>query len=232
MFGVSGKRYDFMQKIRQETDLYSSGEKLFILKYIPAPKWFRFNSSMLPLLSQTQHIRLPCDNILGLSVLVYQYFTIDLLGLVQRQIPRKAAKKVLKTCLQGISELHEREIAHLDIKPENIVVNCRYDGSELVIDQVQITDLENAAHLPGAWFIKDEPVGSDNWRSPETYFKAGITKSTDISFIRSRGAQSDHPSLIRLKLQAAYFGDADGLKGLMKHIQYSLDDVTALANYL
>ena len=36
----------------------------------------------------------------------------------------------------------------MDTKPDNVLVNYHNVGQETIIEQVRITDLENAAHLP------------------------------------------------------------------------------------
>ena len=60
------------------------------------------------------------------------------------------------------------------------MVNCYLTGQETTIEQVQITDLENAAYLPKGRCIKGMLAGNDNWRIPEAHFKAEINKPTDM----------------------------------------------------
>ena len=67
-----------------------------------------------------------------------------------------------------------------DIKPDNIMVNWRQNGQNLTIDKVQVTDLENAAHLPKGRCIKGMLPGNENWRSPEGHCKGPLNKPTDI----------------------------------------------------
>ncbi|KAI9926092.1 hypothetical protein AWENTII_008831 [Aspergillus wentii] len=162
----------------------------------------------------------------------------DLLSLVKKGISMRARKKILKAVLLGIAELHERDVIHLDIKPDNIMVNHHRDGEEDIIRKVQIIDVENAAYLPRRRCIKGMLPGNDNWRSSEGHFKGELNKPTDIfSFgivciyaMLGRVILGPHddfekhyskgalPVYIRLQRQVSYFGGREGIKGLLRHI--------------
>lgn len=49
-----------------------------------------------------------------------------------------------------------------------------------MVEQVQLTDLENAAYLPKGRCIKGMLAGNDNWRSPEAHFKGELNKPSDM----------------------------------------------------
>jgi serine/threonine protein kinase len=118
--------------------------------------------------------------------------TDDFLSLVKKQI--------LKAGLQGIVELHDRDIVHLgnkfashfrdglthpqltvsDIKPDNILINCSHHDTETSVEQVQISDFENAAYLPKGRRIKGMLAGNDNWRCPEGHFKGELNKPSHM----------------------------------------------------
>ncbi|KAL9110588.1 MAG: hypothetical protein Q9227_004946 [Pyrenula ochraceoflavens] len=107
-----------------------------------------------------------------------------------------------------------------------------------MVEETQITDLENAAYLPKGRCIKGMLAGNDNWRSPEAHFKGELNKPADIfSFavvciyavlgraifgpdddFQKHQAQGALPAMIRLQRQVSYFGDEKGLNGLMKHV--------------
>ncbi|KAH1355141.1 hypothetical protein KXV22_003394 [Aspergillus fumigatus] len=126
----------------------------------------------------------------------------------------------------------------LDIKPDNIMVECQPSGKNTTVERVQIIDLENAAYLPKGRCIKGMLAGNDNWRSPEAHFEGELNKPTDIfSFgvvciyamlgrvifgpdedFRKHQTQGALPALIRLQRQVSYFGDSEGINGLLKHI--------------
>ncbi|KAF4628091.1 hypothetical protein G7Y89_g10060 [Cudoniella acicularis] len=140
--------------------------------------------------------------------------------------------------LRGIAELHDQQVVHLDIKPDNIVVNYHKFSQETVVDQVQVADLENAAFLPKGRCIKGMLAGNDNWRSPEAHLKGELNKPTDIfSFgivciyavlgrvilgpdddFKKHVAAGALPSQIRLQRIVSYFADRDGINGLLKHV--------------
>jgi serine/threonine protein kinase len=124
--------------------------------------------------------------------------TEDLLSFFEKRIPRETTKRILKASLEGIAGLHEGDIVHLgiattlvsavnlsrltltDIKPDNFMLDYRLDEDTIVVDQVKLTDLENAAHLPKGKAVKGFLAGNDNWRSPEAHFKGELTQPTDI----------------------------------------------------
>ena len=60
------------------------------------------------------------------------------------------------------------------------MVNCQNKDQDTVVEQVKVTDLENAAYLPKGRCIKGMLAGNDNWRSPEAHFKGELSKPSDI----------------------------------------------------
>ena len=60
------------------------------------------------------------------------------------------------------------------------MVSFCWNDRDTIVEQVQITDLENAAYLPKDRCIKGMLADNDNWRSPEAHFKAELNKPTDI----------------------------------------------------
>ncbi|EAW20707.1 putative calcium/calmodulin dependent protein kinase [Aspergillus fischeri NRRL 181] len=118
------------------------------------------------------------------------------------------------------------------------MVECQHSGENTTVERVQIIDLENAAYLPKGRCIKGMLAGNDNWRSPEAHFKGELNKPTDIfSFgvvciyamlgrvifgpdedFRKHQTQGALPAFIRLQRQVSYFGDSEGINGLLKHI--------------
>ncbi|KAE8153147.1 putative calcium/calmodulin dependent protein kinase [Aspergillus avenaceus] len=234
--GATGSVYQFKGNIQERPYtgrvwLAMSGQEKFIRKDIPRSIFDNFNENIKPRLHHSPHIRMPCDTVPGQRIFVYRYMTDDFLSLVKRGISIRARKQILKSSLLGIAELHEQQIVHLDIKPDNILVNCQYGEKETIVKNAQITDLENAAYLPTGRCIKGMLAGNDNWRSPEAYFRGELNKPTDIftfgnsnDDFRLHQAQGALPALIRLQHQVSYFGDRDGVDGLLKHIS---DDDTS-----
>ncbi|RAK96387.1 putative calcium/calmodulin dependent protein kinase [Aspergillus ibericus CBS 121593] len=245
--GASGSVYRFKELLQERAPLGRvwlaiSGKDPFVLKDIPKDIFDNFHERIQPQLQKSPYIRLPCDIIPGERILVYRYLNEDFLDLVKKGIALRARKQILKASLRGIAELHDRDVVHLDIKPDNIMVECQYNGQDTLIEKVQIIDLENAAHLPQGKCIKGMLAGNDNWRSPEAHFKGRLSKPTDMfSFgvvciyailgrvifgpdddFHKHEAQGALPAMIRLQRQVSYFGDTQGVIGLLKHIS---DDV-------
>ncbi|KAI4125377.1 MAG: hypothetical protein LQ347_005397 [Umbilicaria vellea] len=201
--------------------LATSGQDKFVFKDIPKDIFSGFNEKIWPRLPDSPYIRLPSDTIPDQRIFVYKYLTDDFLSLVKKQIPMHARKQILKASLHGIAELHDRDVVHLDIKPDNIMVNCRHSGQEILVEQVQITDLENAAYLPKEAHFKGE------LNKPSDIFSFGVVCiyavlghvifGPDDDFQKHQ-AQGALPAFIRLQRQVSYFGDQEGLNGLMKHV--------------
>lgn len=72
-----------------------------------------FNEDIRPRFPQTSCIRIPQDEIPDQRVFVYEYLKDDFLEMVKDRIPMRARKEILKAALQGIAELHDRDIVHL-----------------------------------------------------------------------------------------------------------------------
>jgi tRNA A-37 threonylcarbamoyl transferase component Bud32 len=53
------------------------------------------------------------DTIPDQRIFVYEYLNDDFLSLVRNQIPMRARKEILKATLQGIADMHDRDIVHL-----------------------------------------------------------------------------------------------------------------------
>lgn len=79
-----------------------------------------FNEDIRPRLREHENLRLPSDTIPGKCIFVYKYLTDDFLSLVKQQMPMADRKHVLKACLQGIAELHDRDIVHLGNMKHNV----------------------------------------------------------------------------------------------------------------
>ncbi|KAF2718056.1 hypothetical protein K431DRAFT_322700 [Polychaeton citri CBS 116435] len=123
------------------------------------------------------------------------------------------------------------------VKPDDIMVDCSYDGKATSVANVQLTGLENVAYLPNGKCIEGMLAGNNNWRSPEGQFKGQLHKPADIfafglvclyaitsrvicgpdEDFKTHESQSELPAMIRLQRQASYFGDPKSVNGLMKH---------------
>jgi hypothetical protein len=59
-------------------------------------------------------------------------------------------------------------------------VNYEHREATTVVEQVKLSDLENAAYLPKGRCIQGMLAGNENWRSVEGHFKGELGKPTDL----------------------------------------------------
>jgi len=68
-----------------------------------------------------------------------------------------------------------------DIKPNNILVDWHRDADdEIVVEQVQLTDLEDACFMPPNAAIVGLQPGNWMWHSPEAHAQGPCSESTDM----------------------------------------------------
>ena len=66
------------------------------------------------------------------------------------------------------------------MKANNIVIDWDEDRNEIKIAQVQLTDLEDAAHLPPGFNVRNKQVDNWMWRSPEAHTQARVNIPSDM----------------------------------------------------
>ncbi|CAG7733236.1 unnamed protein product, partial [Allacma fusca] len=81
--------------------------------------------------------------------------------------------EVLKDTLRGLLFLHEHSIAHLDIKPQNLVVTGPLPGG-----RVKLCDFGVSRHLSGSIEVR-ELLGTPDYVSPEVLNYEPLTLATD-----------------------------------------------------
>lgn len=153
-------------------------------------------------LRSSRFVRLPVDTIKSEdeSILVYEYFTEDLLSFVKsREIPITQTKRILRDVLSGLKELHDNDWVHAgtlastmyegtvqsliytDVKSDNVVVEYRVQpNGEVDISRVNLADPGSAAKVKNGEHITGIQVGNVMWRSPEAQAGIGITKASDV----------------------------------------------------
>lgn len=60
----------------------------------------------------------------------------------------------------------------------------------MMIEQVQLTDIEDAAYVPSGCSIRGKQVGNWMWRSPEAHLQGRVNKPSDMF---SFGVVVSHP---------------------------------------
>lgn len=86
--------------------------------------------------------------------------------------------QVMKGALQGLADMHEQGVAHLDIKPGNILVNSDFS-------QVELCDLRTAFKMPplNGWLDSSRMRGSfytPTYRPPELFQLSICQTSADV----------------------------------------------------
>ncbi|KAL6703216.1 hypothetical protein ACN47E_010078 [Coniothyrium glycines] len=188
---------------------------------------------------ESRRLRMHVDSNEGENILIYPYYQHTLLGLLQAdlKIPAAARKKILQQTGEAIQELHMKDWIHLDIKPDNILVNWNYDEKGVkAITDVVLGDFDIAFKLEsGALLHATHAVGNAMWRSPEGQTGRGLSKASDVfSFglvcIHALGAGElllidNYQDLVELGISPeqeiltrhfSYFGPAN--EGLLNHI--------------
>jgi serine/threonine protein kinase len=82
--------------------------------------------------------------------------------------------------MRGIAALHGKGIVHTDIKANNILIEWKDQGGEIIVEQVQVADIEDAAYVPEDCVIKGRQVGNWMWRSPEAHASAEVQTPSDM----------------------------------------------------
>ncbi|WPH03102.1 kinase domain-containing protein [Acrodontium crateriforme] len=244
--GASGLTYHFKELIQQRPHLggvwiAETRTGQFLLKDVPKSYFQNFNEDIRPRLSEHPNLRLPVDVVPKQHIFIYNYLSHDFLSLVRSSLPAQARKRILYETLIGLKELHERDIVHLDIKPDNVVVDCHAGGQETIIGKIQIADFENSVWLQPGKNVEGMLAGNENWRSPEAHVRAKLNKPTDmfsfgimciyailgrVIFGRDKDfdyqeSQGNIAPVIRLQRQISYFGDEKGVQGLLEHVGHS-----------
>lgn len=175
----------------------STDQKTYVLKPVSPAIWEKTQILHQDLLS-SRFIRLPIDTIKSEdeSILVYEYFTEDLLSFVKsREIPIVQTRGILRDVLSGFKELHDNDWVHTgtpasttvwsliytDVKSDNVVVEYRLQpNGEVDISRVNLADPESAAKVKNGERITGIQIGNVMWRSPEAQAGTGITKASDV----------------------------------------------------
>ncbi|KAL7716798.1 Serine-threonine protein kinase [Entamoeba marina] len=103
--------------------------------------------------------------------MVIQYFQLGSLGDYVRHekpedvlLPYRLKIKMLFDCARGMAFLHENRIMHLDLKPDNLLVNSLYADSNCV---VKITDFGTSRVTKKK--LQDKGLGTPLYIAPECY---------------------------------------------------------------
>ncbi|KAK2759986.1 hypothetical protein FQN54_002722 [Arachnomyces sp. PD_36] len=238
--GETGRRYAVERTLQEKQHptsgvyLATAGNERFILKDVPR-SIFEIARGLYQNLDANPYLRLPQDTIPGRGTFVYKYFSDHFLDLVQRDLPINLTKRILKDTLRGIAALHDKDIVHADIKPNNIAVECTDGANGLTVEKVQLADIEDAAHVPTDSSIVGKQVGNMMWRSPEGHAYGPVNKPSDIfsfgivciyamtkrvifAVAPEELGEGEQPLALVIERQISYFADQDSFEAFMRHI--------------
>ncbi|KAH4235072.1 hypothetical protein HBI06_059500 [Parastagonospora nodorum] len=211
--GKSGRREDPRLSIHKAE---SQGQSLVFKRVSKA--FFNLSLRLAAEFPQSRRLRMHVDSNEEENVLIYPYYQNTLLGLFKddTNISDASRKMILRQTGEAIQELHSEDWIHIDIKPDNILVNW-------TCDEEGIKTITNVA------------LGNAMWRSPEGQTGRGLSKASDVySFglvcLYALGAGetiliNDYQELAKLGITPeqeiltrhfSYFGSAND--GLLKQI--------------
>lgn len=106
--------------------------------------------------------------------ILYEYFPSRPLNLVssETEIPRRRKVAIIRDVCRGLAELHRKDIAHRDVKPENILVDRAL--------KVKITDF-GIAKFPNSDITREFGLlGSPAYVAPEAFASPHVSVRADI----------------------------------------------------
>lgn len=114
--------------------------------------------------------------------LVFELCGQHLLKLLNRSddgsLPLPIVKKIIKQTLEAIKFLHENNIIHTDIKPENILLTIPMEDIDTVDDlNIKLTDLGSSTPANNLYSLS---IGTTPYIPPEVVLRSKYDKSVDI----------------------------------------------------
>ncbi|KAI0862400.1 kinase-like domain-containing protein [Xylaria cubensis] len=176
--GDSGRVYvksDVLQRNREDDNL-SIFKAEYVLNSASENQSFAVQRVSRPFYNMS--VRLATE-FAGSRVLIYPYYTTTLLSLIQDKPDFSPTQryKILRYTAEAIAELHNKNWIHIDIKPDNILVNLTCDN----VTNVALGDFDIACKLEdGHVFQTPHAIGNAMWRSPEGQTGTGVTKASDM----------------------------------------------------
>ncbi|KAI7608836.1 hypothetical protein KC343_g12536, partial [Hortaea werneckii] len=130
--GESGRKYTrgkVLQNHRANTSLSvfmaDSEDDHFVVKRVTRP-FYDLSKHLALEFGSSSRLRVHVDCNDEEAVLVFPYYETTLLALIQGdpEFPTEGQMKVLQQVGEAIQELYSQDWMHLDVKPDNVLVNC------------------------------------------------------------------------------------------------------------
>lgn len=167
------KRIDDITNIPIRAD-----EKMFVLKNL-LEKDYNYSLPLQLRFNQSPYLRALRDTVPEQNMFVNEYLTDHLLNFAFKNVSLATHKRILRDALRGLATLHAQNIAHLDVKANNIMIDYRETPEGIAVDRVQLSDLEDSTHIPPGQALHVQ-VGNELWRSPEAHVQGAVGKPSDI----------------------------------------------------
>ncbi|KAI2631252.1 kinase-like domain-containing protein [Xylaria nigripes] len=233
--GYSGKEYTIQNVLqdRQNRQVYLARADggMFVLKSL-FEKDYNYSLPLQLRFNQSPYLRALRDTVPEQNMFVNEYLTDHLLNFAFKEVPLSTHKRILRDTLRGLATLHSQNIAHLDVKANNIMIDYREAPEGIVVDRVQLSDLEDSTHIPPGQALSGLQVGNQLWRSPEAHVQGAVGKPSDIFslaivfiFLRLRsviflvdGDRQIDPTIDILTRQISYFADWKDFDGFLQYL--------------
>ncbi|KAI1137442.1 kinase-like protein [Hypoxylon sp. FL0543] len=187
------------------------------------------------LVSSSPNVRTVVDTNREFEIFIYPFLNSDLLRFSQRKLAPEVRKDILRSALRGLVDLHERDILHNDIKPNDILIDYEEGvNSDVTVKSVQISDLEDAVIVPPGKYLRGPLCGNQLWRSPESWARSRQNQASDVfSFgivmiyvilyemvflVSNDQLKAEDSWRYILRRHLSYFADRDGFNGFLEHI--------------
>lgn len=92
------------------TRLRADGKKYIVKNMIPGE--FEYQLQLQRSLSSCPNVRTVTDTVKELELFVYPFLSGDLLRLSQKDLPKHTRKGILRSALNGLADMHDKDIVH------------------------------------------------------------------------------------------------------------------------
>ncbi|KAF2966785.1 hypothetical protein GQX73_g6782 [Xylaria multiplex] len=196
---------------------------------------FEYQMELQQLVSSSPNVRTVVDSNREHEIFIYPFLIGDLLHFSQRKLAIEARRDILRSALSGLVDLHERDILHNDIKPNNVLIDYEQGSSgDVTVKSVQISDLEDAVIVAPGRYLRGPLCGNQLWRSPESWARSRQNHASDVfSFailmiyvitnemvflVSDDQLNAEDSWRYILRRHLSYFADKDGFNGFLQHI--------------